>query len=371
MKKWIIRTAAAFVATVLFLCNAYAAPATSAQCAILMDADTGRVLLAQNIECRCLIASTTKIMTAVVVLEHCSPDTAYTIPAQATNIEGSSIYLKAGEKLTIRDLLYGMMLHSGNDAAIALALACSDSVPEFVDLMNLKAQKLGLQNTHFDNPNGLDAENHYSTAADLANLTRYALQNEEFVKIVSTKSITIGERYLTNHNKLLWSVEGAIGVKTGYTKAAGRILVSAAERNGRRLIAVTIKDGNDWHDHAALYDYGFSQYKLKKVAARGEIAGSVSGLDGREYPVCFAEDINFPMLEGERTKMRMLFPKMTFGACAPGESAGIAIITLGGKTIAHTRVLWAEREVPYGGTITENTFRTCGSFQTAGGGYDF
>ena len=151
-----------------------------------MDADTGRVLYAHNIDRRSLIASTTKIMTAVVVLEHCSADTVYTVPAQATNIEGSSIYLKEGEKLTIRELLYGMMLHSGNDAAIALALACSDSVPEFVALMNLKAQKLGLQDTHFDNPNGLDSETHYSTAADLANLTRYALQNNEFVRMVET-----------------------------------------------------------------------------------------------------------------------------------------------------------------------------------------
>lgn len=364
MKKWIFRTAAAFVASVLFLCNACAAPSCSAQCAILMDADTGRVLYAQNINQRSLIASTTKIMTAVVVLEHCKPETVYTIPVQATNIEGSSLYLKAGEKLTIRDLLYGMMLHSGNDAAVALALACSDSVPEFVDLMNLKAQKLGLQDTHFENPNGLDGENHYSTAADLANLTRYAIQNEEFVKIVSTKSITVGNRFLKNHNKLLWSVEGAIGVKTGYTKAAGRILVSAAERNGRRLIAVTINDGNDWYDHAALYDYGFSCYRMKKVALSGKIAGSISGFDGCDYPVSFAEDVSYPLLEGEKTETRILFPKIAFGACTPGETAGMAVIMLGGKQIAHTRLIWAEREAPYGGTITENTFRTRGGLPT-------
>lgn len=366
MKKWIIRTAAAFVATVLFLFNAYAAPSTYAQCAILMDADTGRVLYAQNINRRSLIASTTKIMTAVVVLEHCAPDTVYTVPVQATNIEGSSIYLKAGEKLTIRDLLYGMMLHSGNDAAIALALACSDSVPEFVDLMNLKAQMLGLQDTHFDNPNGLDGETHYSTAADLANLTRYALQNESFVQIVSTKSMTIGSRYLTNHNKLLWSVEGAIGVKTGYTKAAGRILVSAAERNGRRLIVVTINDGNDWNDHAALYNYGFSCYQDQSVAVSGKIAASIPGWDGGSYPVAFAEDKTYPMLTGEKAEVIVLYPKMAFSACAPGEPAGKAAIMLGGKRIATVRLVWAEREVPNEGTITENTFGARSRLQTTG-----
>ena len=366
MKKWIIRTAAAFAATVLFVLNAYAAPPTSAHSAILMDADTGRVLYAHNIDRRSLIASTTKIMTALVVLEHCSADTVYTIPKQATNIEGSSIYLKEGEKLTIRELLYGMMLHSGNDAAVALALACSDSVPEFVDLMNLKAQKLGLQDTHFDNPNGLDSETHYSTAADLANLTRYALQNPEFIQIVSTKSIAIGERYLTNHNKLLWSVEGAIGVKTGYTKAAGRILVSAAERDGRRLIAVTIHDGNDWSDHAALYDYGFSCYQPKKIAVSGKIAANIPGLDGGSYPVCFSEDKTFPMLPGEKAKTVVLYPKIAFSACRCGETAGMAAVMLGSKRIATVRLVWAKREAPYGETVTENTFRTRSRVQTPG-----
>lgn len=364
MREWIVRTAATFVATVLFLCNVQAAPNTAARSAILMDADTGRVLVAQNIDRRSLIASTTKIMTAVVVLENCSPDSVYTIPAQATNIEGSSMYLKPGEQLTIRDLLYGMMLHSGNDAAVALALACSDSVPEFVDLMNLKAQKLGLQDTHFDNPNGLDGDTHYSTAADLANLTRYALKNEEFVKIVSTKSITIGQRSLTNHNKLLWSVEGAIGVKTGYTKAAGRILVSAAERMGRRLIAVTICDGNDWQDHAALYDYGFSCYREQIVVRKGEAVSDIPALDGTACPVCAAENVTFPMLPGEKTEIRVLYPRMAYGAGKAGSIAGTAEVMLGGKMIAKIALVWAEREAPYGGTVTENTFRARSCFQT-------
>ncbi len=353
--KWLFRTAAAFAAAVLFLSVCYAAPSDSAKSAILMDADTGRILYAKNSDCKSLIASTTKIMTAIVVLEHCQLDEVYEIPPQATNIEGSSIYLQAGERLTIRDLLYGMMLQSGNDAAVALALACSDSVAEFVDLMNLKAQQLGLHRTHFENPNGLDGEAHYSTAADLARLTQYALKNSDFEDIVSTKSVRIGDRSLTNHNKLLWSVDGAIGVKTGYTKAAGRILVSAAERNGRRLIAVTISDGNDWQDHKALYDYGFAQYPERTLISAGEDVGWVDCMDGNRAYLTAGEDVSYPAYENENVRVTVQYPKFCFAPGAAGTPAGYGTVTIGDREIGTVTLLWKGREQD-DRTVTENPF---------------
>lgn len=253
--------AAVLLAAVLCLrVSAVQAPNVSANSAILYDASAGKVLWEQRSDERSLIASTTKIMTAFLVVQLCPMESVVTVPAEAVGTEGSSVYLKAGERLSVRDLLLGLMLSSGNDAAIALAMHTCGSVEGFVRLMNWEAEHLGLKNTRFANPNGLDDENNYSTAYDLACLTAVALQNERFAEIVVAKQAGIGGgRQLVNHNKLLWRIDGCIGVKTGYTKAAGRILVSAVRKNGRLLIAVTIHDGNDWADHAALYDYGFAQ----------------------------------------------------------------------------------------------------------------
>lgn len=340
MLRCIRGTAAALVAAVLFALVCHAAPPLSASCAILMDADTGEIVFEQNADTRSLIASTTKIMTAVVVLEHCDPDMEFTVPPQATGIEGSSIYLQPGERLTIRALLYGMMLHSGNDAAVALALACSGSVDEFVAVMNVTAQKLGMQNTHFENPNGLDGKTHYSTARDLAVLTKYALKSEEFIQITSTKSIEVGNRCLTNHNRLLWSVEGAIGVKTGYTRAAGRILVSAAERQGRRLIAVTINDGNDWRDHAALYDFGFARYQVKSLFRNGAPAARMTLLDGSVTTLLAGEDLDWAMAQGDEVRVAVLYPQVAFSAGEARTPAGTAAIYLGERKIAQIRLLW-------------------------------
>ena len=205
---------------------------TSASSALLIEQESGRVLYAQNADEERLIASITKIMTAVVALEHGSPDMLYTVTAEDM-AEGSSMYLKPGDQLRLEELLYGLMLVSGNDAALAVAHCVSGSVEEFVDLMNETAKRLNMDHTHFANPNGLDAQGHYSSARDMAVLAAYALKNQDFKRIVSTTTVTIGERYLTNHNKLLRRCEGCIGVKTGFTKAAGRTLVSAAARGGR------------------------------------------------------------------------------------------------------------------------------------------
>ena len=200
----------------------------SAHSAILMDADTGQVLYEKNPREESLIASTTKIMTALVVLEQGNPKKTVTVPAEAVGIEGSSMYLKEGEKLTVEQLLYGMMLSSGNDAAVALALSMDDSIEDFAARMNEKARDLGLSHTSFAKPNGLDSEGNYSTAYDLAKITQAALNTPGFVEIVSVKTIQCGSHYLVNHNKLLWQYDGALGVKTVYTKKAGLILVGAA-----------------------------------------------------------------------------------------------------------------------------------------------
>lgn len=227
----------------------------SATAAVLMDADMGQVLYEKNGDRQMLIASTTKIMTALVVLEHAAPDDIITVTPDHM-AEGSSMYLRAGEAVRVEELLYGLLLCSGNDAALALT-ECAGGLVPFVALMNEKASALGMAHTSFANPNGLDADGHYSTARDMAVLAAAAVENPTFRRICSSRSVTIGQRTMENHNRLLRQVEGCVGLKTGYTRAAGRTLVSCAERDGCRLVAVTLQDGNDWADHAALYDYGF------------------------------------------------------------------------------------------------------------------
>ena len=262
-QKTVRQAAVALCAAVFFLGTASAAqlsppPQVSAKSAALLDGTTGMCLYEKNGDQRALIASTTKIMTGLLVCEAGEPERSVTVPDAAVWVEGSSMYLKSGETLTRRELLYGMMLHSGNDAALTLAISVSGSEAAFVRQMNLRVRALGLTQTHFANPHGLDSGENYSTALDLAQLARAALQNEAFRTVVSTKTVSCAGRTLTNHNKLLWRYDGCIGVKTGYTRHAGRILVSAAERDGRQLIAVTISDPDDWRDHAALLDYGFA-----------------------------------------------------------------------------------------------------------------
>ena len=227
----------------------------SATAAVLLDADTGQVLYEKNGDEQMLIASTTKIMTALVVLEQAGLDDTVTVTRDHM-AEGSSMYLKPGETVRVEELLYGLLLCSGNDAALALT-ACAGGPEPFVALMNEKAAALGMARTSFANPNGLDAEGHYSTARDMAALAAAAMEEPTFRRICSSRSVTIGQRTMENHNRLLRQVEGCIGLKTGYTKAAGRTLVSCAERCGCRLIAVTLRDSDDWADHAALYEYGF------------------------------------------------------------------------------------------------------------------
>ena len=239
----------------------------SAAAAVLMDADSGRLLYEKNGEERMLIASTTKLMTALVALEQGSLQQEITVTG-GHMAEGSSMYLRPGEKLTLETLLYGLLLCSGNDAALAVTECMGGAVP-FVARMNEKAAELGMENTHFANPNGLDDEAHYSTAEDMAKLAAAAMDDPVLRRVASTRTARIGGRTLTNHNKLLSRVEGCVGLKTGYTRAAGRTLVSCAERDGVRLVAVTLQDGDDWNDHASLYEQGFRVLRPVKAVERG------------------------------------------------------------------------------------------------------
>ena len=242
-----------------------AAPAfgVSAASAILID-QTGEILYQKDPD-RCLpMASTTKIMTALLAIEAGGLDREVAVPPEAVGIEGSSAYLTAGETVTMETLLYALLLASANDAATAIAILTAGSEAAFVSEMNRKAEALGLTDTSFDNPHGLDGAGHYTTARDLSRLTARALTNETFRAIVSTerkavpRTDTEGTRVFVNHNRLLRSYPGCVGVKTGYTKRSGRCLVTAAERDGLTLIAVTLNAPDDWRDHKAMLDYGFS-----------------------------------------------------------------------------------------------------------------
>ena len=261
--------AALWAAVSLMSCMTAAAEAVevSAAAAVLMDADSGRLLYEKNGEKRMLIASTTKLMTALVALEQGGLQQEITVTG-GHMAEGSSMYLRPGEKLTLETLLYGLLLCSGNDAALAVTECMGGAVP-FVARMNEKAAELGMENTHFANPNGLDDEAHYSTAEDMAKLAAAAMDDPVLRRVASTRTARIGGRTLTNHNKLLSRVEGCVGLKTGYTRAAGRTLVSCAERDGVRLVAVTLQDGDDWNDHASLYEQGFRVLRPVKAVERG------------------------------------------------------------------------------------------------------
>lgn len=339
-------TAAALLAAVLFL--PLRANALSAQKAYVLDAVSGRVLYEKNADQRSLIASTTKIMTALIVCERCNVLDRMRIPKEAVGIEGSSMYLKEGEVLTLQELLYGLMLSSGNDAAVALAIYCGGTVEGFAELMNDKARVLGLTGTHFENPNGLDSPGHYSTAKDLAKLAAYAMENPIFYKTVSAKNVKTGERYLTNHNKLLWRVEGADGVKTGYTKAAGRILVSSATRDGRRLIAVTIDDPDDWQDHQTLLEEGFSRYSIQRVVSEGEFVGTleVAGGENCRVRVLAAQDFDYATAPEEHPQLALPGPGFVYAPAVEGADAGFAYVLIEGKAVGKVPVV-------YGATIEQ------------------
>ncbi len=262
-------------------------PEISAECAVLMEAESREIVFEKNGSTPCSMASTTKIMTALVVLETLPLSHVFTVDDSAVGTEGTSAYLEKGDTMTVEAALYALLLQSANDAANALAIEAGDSVEGFASLMNSKARELSLNATRFANPSGLPAEDHYTTARDLAALAAVCLENEDFCRIASTKSITVTigekERTFVNHNKLLSLYDGAIGVKTGFTKESGRCLVGAAERDGVRLISVTLSAPDDWNDHRAMLDMGFELYRRYTLCRENEflIALPVAGRSNR------------------------------------------------------------------------------------------
>lgn len=329
--KRILRALGCILLCVSALCSpaeAADAPAISAAAAAVMHVETGTVVFEKNADGHMLIASTTKIMTALVVLEHCDLREPVEILPEYTAVEGSSMYLRAGETYTVEELLYGLMLASGNDAATALACHTAGSIEAFAQLMNDKAAELGLENTSFRNPHGLDAEGHYSTASDLASLACYAMQNEQFRAIVSTNSITIGSQTYTNHNRLLRTYPGALGVKTGYTEAAGRILVSCARRDNTQFVCVTLSDPNDWDDHTRLLDWAFDEYEYREVT-NAETAYPLPVLSGTDE-LCTAvpeQTVSLFLKKDTPVNVEVKLPRYVFAPVVRGDAAGSLTIT--------------------------------------------
>lgn len=252
----------------------------SAESAILMDQTSGRILFGKDIHKKMRIASITKVMTAILAIESGKMNETVKISPNAVGTEGSSIYLEKGEKIKLRDLVYGLMLRSGNDAAVAIAEKVGGSVDGFVYLMNKKAHELGMLDTKFSNPHGLDGNNftHYSTAYDMAILTKYAMKNKEFRKIFKTKIHRVPQdgkdwaRSWKNKNKLLFRYDFSTGGKTGFTKLARRTLISTASKDGLDLIVVTLNDGDDWQDHMNLFNWAFKTYHMTNIVEKGKIS---------------------------------------------------------------------------------------------------
>jgi len=292
------------VLIMIVLCLAFSVPCYGRenQSMVLIEASTGRILSSNNENARLPMASLTKIMTALVVIKSVeSLEEKVVIDDRSAGTEGSSMYLKIGDTVTVKDLLYGLMLVSGNDAAMALAYHVGKNIDGFSKLMNDTARDLGLQNTCFLNPSGLYEEGHYTSAADFARLTAHALQNPTFAEIVKTRKYMFGKQALINHNRLLFEVEGCIGVKTGYTKACGRCLVSAVERDGVVLICVTLNCSNNWNVHKQLYDKNFGRCKRIKLLDEKEIYNSIAVVGGHNagyycldgYGVIIDENITY------------------------------------------------------------------------------
>lgn len=325
------------LALTVLLCPAGYAASDRAAGAVLMDAESGRVLYGHDAHKPRLIASTTKLMTALVAVERAVDlDETVTVKGEWLGSEGSSIYLRAGEEITLRGLLYGLLLQSGNDAAMVIACHTAGSMEEFVELMNRRAAELGMKDSSFANPSGLDHENHYSTPYDMALLARACLDNSTVAELCATKSITVGTRTFVNHNKLLWRCEGCVGMKTGFTEKAGRTLVSAAVRDGQTLICVTLNDGDDWNDHRKLLDYGFRTYPRQVLCRAGEVLGAVA-VEGSlipTMPVAAKGELGYPLKAGEQLVPEVELLRSATAPLPPGVQLGELRWRLDGEVVA-------------------------------------
>lgn len=321
------------------------APDCSAKSAILIEAETGTVLYAKDIHTQRAMASTTKIMTAILTIEAGDLDSEFTVDPLAIRVEGTSMGLQEGDRVSRRDLLYGIILPSGNDAANAAAVSVAGSIPAFVQMMNDKATELGLEDTHFVTPSGLDANGHYTSAYDLAMLTAYAMKNELFREIVACKSKTLEygnppySRTLYNSNKMLTRYDGAIGVKPGFTDDARRCLVSAAERNGTTLIAVTLNDGDDYNDHTAMLDYGFTQVKAISLETACSAKVAVAGTGESVGVYADESTISLTPQQNRKLQRHVLLPRIVYGEIKRGQQLGELVFTIDGEVLKRVPLL--------------------------------
>ena len=339
--------------TIAFSCFGFSivgeAVSTSAKAVILIDADSGRVLYEHNANTKLPMASTTKIMSTLLAIENGNLDEQFKVDDNAIKVEGSSMGLQSGDLVTMRDLCFGMMLPSGNDAANTTAVRIAGSVEKFVSMMNKRAGELGLKSTHFVTPSGLDdyTDDHYSTASDMAKLTAYALKNSIFAEICSTRSAKLKfgnppyTRWLANTNKLMASCEGVIGVKTGFTDKARRCLVSACRRNGTTLICVTLNDRNDWADHSNLYDFGFSQYKSITLSPEiNSFKAPLVGADDDTVSASCTDEIKISVYKDDEDKItqKVVLNKINYAPISEGENLGYVKYYLNNKFLGQTEI---------------------------------
>ena len=327
------------------------APETSATSTIVVDAWSGRVLYEDNADEQRPIASVTKIMTGYLATETLTQEdlsTVYTISEHAAasdGVDGTSMYFEAGDEVSVEVLLYGTMLRSGNDAAVALAEVCAGDEQTFIDRMNAKAEELGMTNTHFSSVNGLVDENNYSTARDLAVLGRAAMQNELFAQIVGTWYIEIDGYSIENHNMLLsdeyMGRDECLGIKTGFTTAAGRTLVSCAQRDGSRFIVVTLNDANDYEDHMALYEWAFENYPANVLCEEGEVVTTLH-VGEQDVPLVAAETLVSSVEASDEANLScsMTLPGRITGTVSQGSVAGTITFTLNGETLGTVELLY-------------------------------
>ena len=328
-------------------------PGVSAQSAILISGDDGTVIFEKNAHERLAMASTTKIMTALLTLEEAerAGDPVIDITEEMVRVEGSSMGLQAGNRLTLTNLTSGMLLASGNDAANAAALYLGESQEGFAKLMNARAREIGMEETNFVTPSGLDDDEHYSTAYDMALLGREAMMNDEFARIAGSSALQVEfiepEQRVsyTNHNKLLRIYDGCIGIKTGFTKKAGRTLVSAARREGTTLIAVTLNAPDDWDDHTAMFDYGFET--VKTVQLGGEALPEtlpVAGSDKQGVTLRMGQRLSMtlPIEQAQGVESRVLLPRFLYAPVLAGERVGRVQYLMGGEEIYSVPIIASE-----------------------------
>lgn len=324
-------------------------PVLNAKHAILIEASTGRVLFEKNAYQTCAIASTTKIMTALVAVLNCNLEDVVTVSKHAAATDGSTIHLQVGEQIKVKDLLYGLMLSSGNDAAVALAEHIAGSEEAYLALMNEKAAALGLTNTHFATVHGLDHAEHYSTAYDMAVLASECMKNETFRTVVSTAETHISQRTLRNTNDLLFTYAGATGIKTGYTNNAGRCLISSAQRDGMELIAVVLgceSKTTRFSDSRKLLDYGFENYAMTTVLEAGEVITNLKLIKGKQEQVNLvcSDTVVLPMAEWEKSKyqVNMVAQQIQDAPCLRGAVVGTLYISCEDSTLATCQLLVGE-----------------------------